>query len=102
VKKLHNAPPTGTFPFAPNGRPFFDYQPYLGGCIRILSNVAANTTLTIAHNLRAVPRQMYVISASGVFTPKWQTAGTWDTKNILIQLDTAVPIAPASITILIA
>lgn len=89
------------FPFAGDGRAFYDGQPYLGGQIRILSNLAGTTNLTISHNLNIVPRFLIVLSATNVFTPKWKTAGTWTTQNILIQFDTSIP-SNGSVTILIA
>lgn len=84
----------GTFPFAGNGRAFVDFQPYLGGMVRLLSvgtttsTITGNSTqLTIAHGLNAVPRQMYIINSTGQFTPKWQTWQAWDTLHIYVEFD---------------
>lgn len=70
--------------------PFVDYQPYLGGIVRIVNGITANVAIAIQHNLRRVPLGMFVINASGVFTPKWQKTAAWDTAQIHVEFDTTV------------
>lgn len=81
--------------------PFVDYQPYLGGVIRIISNVAANTATAIAHTLHRNPLSMEIVYAHGVYTPKWQDTAAWDAANIHVEFDTAIPALPAFIVVLI-
>lgn len=89
---------TGTFVFGQT-HPLVDYQPYLGGVIRIISNVLANTPTTIAHNLGRKPIALFVLYAHGLYAPKWQDTATWDTKNVYVEFDTAIPVAPSNVVL---
>jgi hypothetical protein len=79
-----------TYPFISNGQPFSNNQPWIGGTIRIITDVSANTDLTISHQLKAVPKGMLIVNANGVFTPEWYNWKPQDNSNIYIQLDTAI------------
>jgi hypothetical protein len=62
--------------------------------------LSTNTNLSIAHNLKTIPRAIHVLYSYGIFTPKWKAYQAWDTVNIYIQLDTTVS-SPNFVTILI-
>lgn len=81
--------------------PFADFQPYQGGVIRILSNIAANTATAINHTLRRIPLSMEVLYAHGLYTPKWQDTAAWDFAAIHVEFDTTIPVSPAFIVVLI-
>lgn len=81
----------GEFPFSGDGRPFFDHQPYLGGEIRVLNNIAANTDTTISHNLRVIARGVIIIDPGTGYLPSFKRgAAAWTTSGITLNFQTAI------------
>jgi hypothetical protein len=76
-------------PFASNGRALYHLQPYLGGVILFVpvpTNVGVH--LTIAHGLRAIPRQLHKLYSTQFIDIKaWQP---WDAVNIYIACSTTL------------
>lgn len=95
-----------TFAFALGTAPYRDYQPFNGGCLRLLASVdvTGGVTTTIQHNLRRVPNTMLIFAASGTYgTPQWIAAASpaWNCSNIYVVFKSTYAFGPATLTVLI-
>jgi hypothetical protein len=80
---------TGPFPFSGDGRAFYDFQPYLGGTIRLVKGVqAANGNFQISHTCRKIPRAVEVLDSGTVSAPSPLPRGTsaWTFANVFVNL----------------
>jgi hypothetical protein len=79
-----------TFPFAPIPKAYHNMQPYLGARILITNITAASgTSITLLHNLKAIPKSLIILHVNGIFSPKWMPdpAKPWTSTNIYVIFD---------------